>query len=641
MVEERRHQQAGAGRDLGDDRVGGGLRDRSGAAGVPELQVGELAQRVGDLATAYGELRHRHRLEPAHDDRPRTRRGHGVLEAGDLALVGHRADEPEPVAPGDLPGQRDDRGRVLQRGALRADVLAGQPQPGVDVDRDPDRHGRGDADAVDHVEVGGAVDHQRDRPPRSWGRRPARRARRGRRSGRPRRCRRRCPARAARAPRAGCSASTPWNPSWASARSISAGMRSDFEATRMREAAGAPDQVVGVRVERVEVDDEDRGRQQGALLGDGVAEPGPELVAVDGGAVASADASLAQQRLDLGHVVIFGQGRTALATGSGRRQRVLAGRGVPPTRARSLPETPISTTATPASTTPSQTTGLQTRCAAQSPISSTIPVNICSVLVRYAASGSRVKPRARRPEARPRLRKANQVQMPPATVRLRVSAAHAASSTLPASHTAGERRRRRLRALGGFGATSASARMTRCSRPIPPTPASSPTPGSRATTGRPRRSSSRRWPPGTHEPDGVRRRPGGAPALPPPGAGRRGARRGGARRRRPRPRQDQRHGDGAGAGRRRPAGAAGLHRHRGAHRLGPEGPTGPRHRRARGPVGAPGGGRGAGRRPRRTGPVRRRGGGPARLAEGWTLARVAGGAAWIRPEQESSASILR
>ncbi|GAA1809778.1 hypothetical protein GCM10009795_063940 [Nocardioides hankookensis] len=29
------------------------------------------------------------------------------------------------------------------------------------------------------------------------------------------------------------------------------------------------------------------------------------------------------------------------------------------------------------------------------------------------------------------------------------------------------------------------------------------------------------------------------------------------------------------------------------------------------------------------------------LAEGWTLARVAGGVAWIRPERESSASILR
>ena len=40
MVEQRRHQQPGAGGDLGDHRVGGGGLDRAGAAGVPELQLG-------------------------------------------------------------------------------------------------------------------------------------------------------------------------------------------------------------------------------------------------------------------------------------------------------------------------------------------------------------------------------------------------------------------------------------------------------------------------------------------------------------------------------------------------------------------------------------------------------------------------
>ena len=50
VVEQRRHEQARAGGDLGDHRVGGGGLDRAGAAGVPELQLGDLAQRVGDLA---------------------------------------------------------------------------------------------------------------------------------------------------------------------------------------------------------------------------------------------------------------------------------------------------------------------------------------------------------------------------------------------------------------------------------------------------------------------------------------------------------------------------------------------------------------------------------------------------------------
>ena len=49
-----------------------------------------------------------------------------------------------------------------------------------------------------------------------------------------------------------------------------------------RLAARAAYQVVGVGVERVEVDHEDRGRQRRALARDGVVEAGPQAVAVDG-----------------------------------------------------------------------------------------------------------------------------------------------------------------------------------------------------------------------------------------------------------------------------------------------------------------------------------------------------------------------
>ena len=103
------------------------------------------------------------------DFMPRTSRDRHLLgrddvgQPGHLALVGHHADQPEAVPLPDGAGERDHVGRVVERRPLGADVLAADPEPGVDVDRDPDRHRQGAADRVDDVEVGDVVDHQRDR----------------------------------------------------------------------------------------------------------------------------------------------------------------------------------------------------------------------------------------------------------------------------------------------------------------------------------------------------------------------------------------------------------------------------------------------------------------------------------------------
>ena len=139
VVEQGRDQEPGAGRDLGDDRVGRGVLDRSRAAGVPELQLDQVTQARGDLGTPRLELGQRERLEAAYDRGLRPLGRHVVRDAGHLALVGHHADQPEAVPLRDRPGQPEDRGGVVQGRALRADVLAADPQPGVDVDGDPDR----------------------------------------------------------------------------------------------------------------------------------------------------------------------------------------------------------------------------------------------------------------------------------------------------------------------------------------------------------------------------------------------------------------------------------------------------------------------------------------------------------------------
>jgi hypothetical protein len=56
VVEQPRDQEARPGRDLGDDRVGGGLLDGAGAPGVPELQVGQLGEAPRDQTAAFGQL---------------------------------------------------------------------------------------------------------------------------------------------------------------------------------------------------------------------------------------------------------------------------------------------------------------------------------------------------------------------------------------------------------------------------------------------------------------------------------------------------------------------------------------------------------------------------------------------------------
>ncbi len=85
-----------------------GRLDRAGAAGVPELQVGELRERsrrsrggAPRAGSATAALSRR-----TTSDRARRSR-HGVRHAGDLALVGHHADQAEagPVAGWSGPGR--------------------------------------------------------------------------------------------------------------------------------------------------------------------------------------------------------------------------------------------------------------------------------------------------------------------------------------------------------------------------------------------------------------------------------------------------------------------------------------------------------------------------------------------------------
>ena len=148
-------------------------------------------QRVGDLRAAHLQLGHGRDLS-AYDDRaaaPRT-------ASPTPATWPSYAITPTSRKPrrSRSPGQRrpPPRGRTAAS-ACGPTCWRPHPQPGVDLDRDPDRHRVGGAHRVDHVELRHVVDHQRDlRRPRS-ARRPAGRARRGPRSGRRPRCRRRSP----------------------------------------------------------------------------------------------------------------------------------------------------------------------------------------------------------------------------------------------------------------------------------------------------------------------------------------------------------------------------------------------------------------------------------------------------------------
>ncbi len=111
-----RRTPPGGGRRTGSGRTGPGRAARSpaatsvttGSAAVsstepepPAFQNSSSAtpaSALGDLAAAYGQLGQRRRLHPAHDERPGALVGHVVGDAGDLALVGHHADQVEPGA---------------------------------------------------------------------------------------------------------------------------------------------------------------------------------------------------------------------------------------------------------------------------------------------------------------------------------------------------------------------------------------------------------------------------------------------------------------------------------------------------------------------------------------------------------------
>ena len=94
VVEQAGHQQSRARGDLGDGGVGGRRLDRPGAAGVPELQLDQPGQPVGDHAPALGQLAHRGGLEPAYDERPGALRRHVV---GDARRPGPRRSSPRPA----------------------------------------------------------------------------------------------------------------------------------------------------------------------------------------------------------------------------------------------------------------------------------------------------------------------------------------------------------------------------------------------------------------------------------------------------------------------------------------------------------------------------------------------------------------
>ena len=119
------------------------------------------------------QLGHRRGLQPAHDGRAAPLPGHVVGHAGDLALVGHHADQPEPVAAADLlrPARRRRRRRraASASGPTCAARAAGRrrcrsrPGPAPPEARTESTRSRW-ADVVDH---------QRDRRQRAARSRPA------------------------------------------------------------------------------------------------------------------------------------------------------------------------------------------------------------------------------------------------------------------------------------------------------------------------------------------------------------------------------------------------------------------------------------------------------------------------------------
>ena len=86
-VEQRRPDEPGAGRELGDGLVGGGGFERAGAAAVDDRQLGELADRGDDRRPPLGELGGGAALHRADQGTAHAAARRFVADAGDLALV--------------------------------------------------------------------------------------------------------------------------------------------------------------------------------------------------------------------------------------------------------------------------------------------------------------------------------------------------------------------------------------------------------------------------------------------------------------------------------------------------------------------------------------------------------------------------
>ena len=186
-----------------------------------------------------------------------------VADARDVRLVAHQPVEHELRPRGDLARQRRRRLRRVHRRALGADPhpAAERPPARVDVEADPHRRVRGRARRRGSASrCSTRVDHHRDPLARGAARELAQR-RAGRRSGRRRR-RRRGRAPASHSASGSVKARMPCRPA-PSARSISARHAHGLRRQPDRLAARAAQQVGGVGVEGVEVDDRERRVQAG------------------------------------------------------------------------------------------------------------------------------------------------------------------------------------------------------------------------------------------------------------------------------------------------------------------------------------------------------------------------------------------
>ena len=251
-VEQRRREQARPGGDLGHRRLGGGALDRSRAAAVDEPQRRDGAHGRHHGGAAGGQLARRGALHRPQGGAQHRVAGRAVADAGDLRLVHQQPVQLQPGPGGDRARQvRGLLGRA-QRRALGADPhpAAERPPAGVDVDA----HAHRPAPGRDQVELLAAVDHHGDPVTRGAVRQlPQRRAIHGRvrdhhvvgaGRGQPQRLRQReredpLESRAQRA--------------------VGERPAADrFRRQPHRRSAGAAQQIGGVGVERVEVDDRER-----------------------------------------------------------------------------------------------------------------------------------------------------------------------------------------------------------------------------------------------------------------------------------------------------------------------------------------------------------------------------------------------